>query len=66
VPFSESVDLAGALRREDVPFEQLVFPDEVHDILVRAHWIQAYATAADFFDRKLRPASPRATAPPAQ
>jgi dipeptidyl aminopeptidase/acylaminoacyl peptidase len=65
VPFSESVDLAEALRREGVPFEQLVFPDEVHDILVDARWLQAYA-AADFFDRKLKPASPRATAPPAR
>src|SRR5262245_382081 len=33
VPFSESVSLAEALRRQGVDFEQLVFPDEVHDFL---------------------------------
>jgi dipeptidyl aminopeptidase/acylaminoacyl peptidase len=53
VPFSESVDLAEALRKQGVPFEQLVFPDEVHDILVHSRWVEAYAAAADFFDRKL-------------
>jgi dipeptidyl aminopeptidase/acylaminoacyl peptidase len=30
-----------------------VFPDEVHDLLVHAHWLAAYSAAADFFDRKL-------------
>jgi dipeptidyl aminopeptidase/acylaminoacyl peptidase len=53
VPFSETVDLAEALRRQGVPFEQLVFPDEVHDILIHARWVEAYAAAADFFERKL-------------
>jgi len=48
------VDLAEALRREGVPFEQLVFPDEVHDILIHARWVETYAAAADFFDRMLR------------
>jgi dipeptidyl aminopeptidase/acylaminoacyl peptidase len=66
VPFSESVDLAEALRRQGVAFEQLVFPDEVHDILVHARWIETYAAAADFFDRKLRPAAARAPAPSAR
>jgi dipeptidyl aminopeptidase/acylaminoacyl peptidase len=53
VPFSETVDLAEALRHQGVPFEQLVFPDEVHDILIHARWVEAYAAAADFFERKL-------------
>jgi dipeptidyl aminopeptidase/acylaminoacyl peptidase len=30
-----------------------VFPDEIHDLLVHAHWLAAYRAAADFFDRKL-------------
>jgi dipeptidyl aminopeptidase/acylaminoacyl peptidase len=64
VPFSESVDLAEALRRQGVAFEQLVFPDEAHDILVHARWIEAYAAAADFFDRKLQPGGTRAPAAP--
>ncbi len=56
VPFSESVDLAEALRRQGVEFEQLIFPDEVHDFLLHRHWVEAYRAAADFFDRKLKPA----------
>jgi dipeptidyl aminopeptidase/acylaminoacyl peptidase len=66
VPFSESVDLAEALRRQGVVFEQLVFPDEVHDILVHARWIEAYTAAAEFLDRKLKPGSARGTAPSAR
>lgn len=54
VPFSETVDLVEALRKQGVPFEQLVFPDDVHDFLLHRHWIQAYRAAADFFDRMLR------------
>lgn len=54
VPFSESVDLAEALRRQGVEFEQLIFPDEVHGFLLHASWIRAYKAAADFFDRKLK------------
>ncbi len=53
VPFSETVDLAVALRRQGVEFEELIFPDEVHDFLVHAHWVQAFERAADFFDRRM-------------
>jgi dipeptidyl aminopeptidase/acylaminoacyl peptidase len=55
VPFSQSVDLAAALRRQGggVEIEQLIFPDEVHDFLTHAHWLQAYHAAVDFFGRKL-------------
>src|SRR5581483_3878507 len=30
VPFSQTVDLAQRLRKQHVPFEQLVLPDEIH------------------------------------
>ncbi|MGH9399887.1 MAG: alpha/beta hydrolase family protein, partial [Thermoanaerobaculia bacterium] len=53
VPFAQSVLLAEALRERGVAFEELVFPDEVHDFLTHAHWLAAYRAAADFFDRKL-------------
>ncbi|MFQ5630533.1 MAG: alpha/beta hydrolase family protein [bacterium] len=53
VPFSESVDLAEALRKQGVDFEQLVFPDEVHGFLLHKNWLAAYKAAADFFERKL-------------
>jgi dipeptidyl aminopeptidase/acylaminoacyl peptidase len=54
VPFSESVTLAEALRRQGVEFEQLVFPDEVHDFLTHGHWLEAMRAADDFLGRKLR------------
>ncbi len=53
VPFGQSVMLAEALRARGVPFEELVFSDEIHDFLVHANWLAAYRAAADFFDRKL-------------
>lgn len=53
VPFSESVDLAEALREQGVHFEQLVFPDEVHGFLLHEHWLEAFRAAADFLDRTL-------------
>ncbi len=53
VPFSETVDLVEALRRQGVSLEQIVFPDEVHDFLLHERWLAAYRAAADFFDRRL-------------
>ena len=57
VQFSQSVELAAALRKQGVAVEQLVFPDEVHDFLTHAHWLRAYHAAIEFFDRRLRGAA---------
>ncbi|HEX8501904.1 MAG TPA: prolyl oligopeptidase family serine peptidase, partial [Pyrinomonadaceae bacterium] len=54
VSFSQTVDLARRLREQNVEFEQIVFPDDVHDYLLHRHWLRAYAAAADFFDRHLK------------
>jgi dipeptidyl aminopeptidase/acylaminoacyl peptidase len=53
VPFSETVTLVEALRKQHVPFEQLIFPDEVHDFLEHSRWLDAYHAAADFFRKHL-------------
>ena len=53
VPFSETVDLAEAFRAHHVAFEQLVFPNEIHDFLLQRDWVTAYKATADFFARKL-------------
>jgi len=53
VPFSESVDLAEALRRQGTPVEALVFPDEVHGFLLHRNWLSAYRAAATFLAREL-------------
>ncbi len=54
VAFGQSVMLAAALRQQHVEFEELIFPNEIHDFLVHKHWIEAYKASADFFARKLQ------------
>ncbi|MEO8661156.1 MAG: prolyl oligopeptidase family serine peptidase [Bryobacteraceae bacterium] len=54
VPFSETVSLAEQLRKYHVEFEQLIFPDEVHDFLRHENWLKAYHAAEEFLNRKLR------------
>ena len=54
VPFSETVHLVEALRNQGVEFEQLIFPDEIHDFLNFSDWLRAYRASADFFDRHLK------------
>jgi dipeptidyl aminopeptidase/acylaminoacyl peptidase len=53
VPFSESVDLAEALRKRKVEVEQLIFPDEVHGFLTHENWLRAFHAAADFLERRM-------------
>lgn len=53
VPFSQTVQLVEALREHGIDYEELIFPDELHQILLRKNWIRAYAAQADFLDRKL-------------
>ena len=55
VPFSETVDVAEALARRGVEFEQLIFPDEVHGFLLHKNWVAAFEATLDFFERKLKP-----------
>ena len=53
VPFTQTVDLAQKLRDHRIPFEYLVFPDEIHDFLKWSDWMHAYSAGADFFNRVL-------------
>jgi dipeptidyl aminopeptidase/acylaminoacyl peptidase len=53
VPFAETELLVDALRRQKVEFEELIFPDEIHDFLLRRDWVRAYAASAEFLGRKL-------------
>ncbi len=54
VAFNQTVELVRRLRERNVEFEQIVFPDEIHDFLRHATWLRVYHAAADFFDRHLR------------
>jgi dipeptidyl aminopeptidase/acylaminoacyl peptidase len=56
VPFQQTTDLVEKLRAQKVEFEELIFPDEIHDLLRWSDWIRAYRATAEFFDRRL-PAS---------
>jgi dipeptidyl aminopeptidase/acylaminoacyl peptidase len=53
VDFAQTVDLAAALRRQGVEFEQLILPDEIHGFLRHASWLRAYRASVDFLKRKL-------------
>jgi dipeptidyl aminopeptidase/acylaminoacyl peptidase len=54
VAFSQTTDLVRRLREEKVVFEQIVFPDEVHDFLLHRNWLEIFKASADFFDRHLK------------
>jgi dipeptidyl aminopeptidase/acylaminoacyl peptidase len=54
VAFSQTVELVRLLRKHGVEFEQLVFPDEVHDFLRHENWLRVYKASVDFLDRKLK------------
>jgi dipeptidyl aminopeptidase/acylaminoacyl peptidase len=52
--------MAEALRKQGVYFEQLIFPDEVHDFLIHTHWLSAYDATENFLNKYLKPAEVRA------
>ncbi len=54
VEFSQTVSLVRRLRANGVYFEQLIFPDEIHDFLRHQDWLRAYHAGADFFDKHLK------------
>ena len=53
VPFQQTTDLVEKLRAQNVAFEELIMPDEIHDLLRWSDWVRAYRATSEFFDRKL-------------
>ena len=53
VPFQQTTDLVEKLRAQKVAFEELIIPDEIHDLLRWSDWVRAYKATAEFFDREL-------------
>jgi dipeptidyl aminopeptidase/acylaminoacyl peptidase len=53
VPFNQTVDLVQRLRKQGVEFEQIVYPDEIHDFLLWRHWVDAYRRMGEYFGKKL-------------
>ena len=51
--FQQTTDLVEKLRAQKVAFEELIIPDEIHDLLRWSDWVRAYRATAEFLDRKL-------------
>ena len=54
VPFDQTVDLVQRLKARGVEYEEIIYPDEIHDLLLWRDWVNSYDAAAKFFDRKLK------------
>jgi dipeptidyl aminopeptidase/acylaminoacyl peptidase len=54
VVFAQTVQLAEMLRKQGTPYEEHIFPDEIHDFLLHRTWVAAYGYEADFFERYLK------------
>lgn len=54
VEFAQTVNLVRRLRTNGVYFEELIFPDEIHDFLRHQDWLRAYHAGAEFFDKHLK------------
>lgn len=54
VSFGQTVDLVERLRKTNVSFEELIFPDETHAFKRFVSWERTDRAIVDFFDRKLK------------
>lgn len=53
VPFQQTTDLVQRLRGQNVEFQELIFPDEIHDFLMWKTWVRGYRATAEFLENKL-------------
>jgi dipeptidyl aminopeptidase/acylaminoacyl peptidase len=53
VPFQQTVDIARRLEARQVPFEELVIPNEIHGFLRHATWVKVDEATVSFLGRKL-------------
>ena len=54
VPFQQTTDLVQRLKEQRVSFEEIIFPDEIHDFLLWKTWIRGYQATAGFFNRQFQ------------
>jgi dipeptidyl aminopeptidase/acylaminoacyl peptidase len=54
VNFLQTVTLVEALRQQHVSFEELIFPNEIHDFLLHRDWVTAYKATVQFFAKQLQ------------
>jgi dipeptidyl aminopeptidase/acylaminoacyl peptidase len=53
VPFDQTVLLTKALREQKVPYELIVIPNEIHDLLLHRSWLTYFHAQSDFLDKYL-------------
>jgi dipeptidyl aminopeptidase/acylaminoacyl peptidase len=53
VPFQQTVDLARRLEARDLPYEELVLPNEIHGFLRHESWLRVDEATAAFLARVL-------------
>ncbi|MDB5721761.1 MAG: family peptidase, partial [Alphaproteobacteria bacterium] len=55
VPPQQSTELIQDLRSHNVPFEQILMPNEVHDLTRYGSWLAMFQATDDYLDRYLHP-----------
>ncbi len=53
VPFSQMVSLVQKLRSHGIPFEQIVYPDEIHDFLLWKDFVDSYRATSVYLEKNL-------------
>ena len=53
VAFQQTTGLVQLLRARDVPYELIVFPDDVHDSLLHSRWVYTFKRMDDFLKKYL-------------
>ncbi|MGN6728735.1 MAG: prolyl oligopeptidase family serine peptidase [Rhodanobacteraceae bacterium] len=53
VHFFQTVDLARRLQKQQVPYQELVLPNEIHGFLRHASWLKADQATVKFLDAEL-------------
>jgi dipeptidyl aminopeptidase/acylaminoacyl peptidase len=53
VAFQQTTGLVQLLRARDIPYELVVFPDDVHDSLVHARWLYTFKRMDEFLKKYL-------------
>ena len=59
----ESDEIVAAARRNGVPVEYLLFPDEGHGFVKKENEVRGYSAVVAFLDRYLKPGATSAAVP---
>lgn len=54
VAFNQTTDLVQRLKEQGVHFEEIILPDEIHEMLLWRDWVRTYKATAEFFNRNLK------------